>query len=629
MLSTNIVPALLASSLLVLASATSPNLNLFAYGNPGPLLGTSFGILGANATFDYVVVGGGNAGLTIASRLAENQTVSVAVIEAGGFYETDNGNYSIVPGYSSYYTGSDPTDYQPLIDWGFSTQPQPGSGGRVLHYARGKTLGGSSARNYMLYQRPTVDSMQRWADDVDDQSYTFEHLLPYFKKSTHYTPPNQALHSNSSNSQTPDAFSPTGGPLEVSFSNAVNAFATWCQKAFIALGMKQIDGFNSGGLLGSAFATFTIDPRNAHRSSSESSFLQAALNKGVGPTVYKNAMAQKILFDSDNKRATGVQVSTAGTFGTGSVNFTLHARTQVILSAGAFQSPQLLMVSGIGPCDHLQSFGIPCIKNLPGVGQNMQDHPIIGTAHRVNVLTASASANNATLAALGVKQALSIFGPGYYGWEKLPDPFRSNLTRESRLALSNFPPDWPELEWLPISAFNGYNLNKVTTDPKDGHQYATLSGALVAPLSRGSVRLAGPSMNTPPLIDPQWFTDPTDIDLAIQAVKRQRDIWTELAKLGVAEHEEYFPGSNVSTDAQILEFIHQSMTTVYHASATCKMGRENDTMAVVDNHANVYGMQGLKVVDASSFPFLPPGHPQSIVYAFAEKIADEILRFVE
>ncbi|OQE37365.1 hypothetical protein PENCOP_c010G07203 [Penicillium coprophilum] len=636
MLATNIAPALLALSLLGLASANSPNLNLFAYGNAGPLLGTSFGIPGANTTFDYVVVGGGNAGLTIASRLAENQTVSVAVIEAGGFYETDNGNYSIVPGYSSYYTGSDPADYQPLIDWGFSTQPQPGSGGRVLHYARGKTLGGSSARNYMLYQRPTLESMKRWADEVDDQSYTFERLLPYFKKSAHYTPPNQALHSNSSNSQTPDAFSPSGGPLEVSFSNAVNAFATWCQKAFIALGMEQIDGFNSGGLLGSAFATFTIDPRNAHRSSSESSFLQTVLNKGVGPIVYKNTMAQKILFNSDNTRATGVQVSTAGTFGTGSVNFTLHARAQVILSAGAFQSPQLLMVSGIGPCDHLQSFEIPCIKNLPGVGQNMQDHPIFGTAHRVNVLTASASANNVTLAALGVKEyiqnatgALSIFGPGYYGWEKLPGPFRSNLTRKSRLALSNFPSDWPELEWLPISAFNGYNLNKVNTDPKDGHQYATLSGALIAPLSRGSVRLASPSMDTPPLIDPQWFTDPTDIDLAIQAVKRQRQIWAELATLGVAEHEEYFPGFNVSTDAEILEFIHQSMTTVYHASATCKMGRKNDTMAVVDSHANVYDVQGLKVVDASSFPFLPPGHPQSLVYAFAEKIADEILGLAE
>ncbi|CAG8322249.1 unnamed protein product [Penicillium salamii] len=475
-------------------SATFPNLNLFAYGNTGPLLGTSFGVPGANATFDYVVVGGGNAGLTIASRLAENRTVSVAVIEAGGFYEFDNGNYSVVPGHSSYYTGSDPTDYQPLVDWGFSTQPQSALGGRVLHYARGKTLGGSSARNYMLYQRPTVESMQRWADEVDDQSYTFNRMLPYYKKSVHYTPPNQSLYGNSSNTEAEDAFSPKGGPLEVSFSNMVHAFGSWLQKAFTTLGMNQIDGFNSGDLIGSAFATFTINPQNAHRSSSESSFLQEVLNKGVGPTVYKNTMAQRILFTPHGNRATGVQVSTAGTFGTPQLNFTLHARKEVILSAGAFQSPQLLMVSGIGQCDHLRSFDITCLNNLPGVGQNMQDHAIFGIAHRVKVLTASAMANNSTFAAQSVREyiehatgPLSIFGPGYYGWEKLPNSLRSKLTRASREALSSFPSDWPELEWLPISAFSGYNLNKVTADPKDGHQYATINGALNAPLSRGTV----------------------------------------------------------------------------------------------------------------------------------------------
>ncbi|CAG7918653.1 unnamed protein product [Penicillium olsonii] len=612
-------------------SVASPDPHLFTYGNTGTLLGTSFGIP-ANATFDYVVVGGGNAGLTIASRLAENQTVSVAVIEAGGFYESDNGNYSIVPGYAGYYTGSDPADFQPLVDWGFSTVPQTALGGRVLHYARGKTLGGSSARNYMLYQRPTVDSMQRWADEVDDQSYTFDRILSFYKKSVHYTPPNQTLYSNSSNTESEDAFSPSGGPLQVSFGNMVHAFGSWCQKAFTALGMRQIDGFNSGNLLGSAFATFTIDPRNAHRSSSESSFLQEGLRKGVGPTVYKNTMAQRILITQNGNRATGVQVSTAGTFGTPSINFTLHARKEVILSAGAFQSPQLLMVSGIGPCDHLRSLDIPCLQDLPGVGQNMQDHPIFGIAHRVKVLTASAMANNPTFAAENVQAfvehatgTLSIFGPGYYGWEKLPNSLRSKLTRASRLALSSFPPDWPELEWLPTGGFSGYNLNKVTADPKDGHQYATISGALVATLSRGTVRLAGPSMSTPPLIDPQWLADPTDMDLAVQLFQRQRQMWAELANLGVAEQEEYFPGINVSTTAQIREYIQKSMATVYHASATCKMGRWNDAMAVIDSSARVYGVQGLRVVDASSFPFLPPGHPQSTVYALAEKIADELL----
>jgi choline dehydrogenase len=221
----------------------------------------------------------------------------------------------------------------------------------------------------------------------------------------------------------------------------------------------------------------------------------------------------------------------------------------------------------------------------------MQDHAIFGISHRVNVPTASASANNAAVAALSVQEyfqnatsALSIFGLGYYDWEKLPESFCSNLTHESRQALSNFPSDWPEVEWLLVGAFNGDNSDKVTADPKDGHQYATLSGALIAPLSRGSVRLAGPSMVVPPIIDPQWLVDPTDMNLASQMFKRQRQIWAELAKLGVAEDEEYFPGFNVSTDSQIRDFIQQSMTTVYHAAATCKMAFAEKIADEILNH---------------------------------------------
>ncbi|KAJ9206889.1 CAZyme family AA3 [Paecilomyces variotii] len=624
------------SQLCLLSAATvvsaQLNLNLLDYGQLGPLLGSSFGLPGTNATFDYVVVGGGNAGLTIASRLAMNGSASVAVVEAGGFYEVDNSNLTVIPGLATYFTGSDPNNFQPLIDWGFNTVPQEYSANRVVHYARGKTLGGSSARNYMLYQRATVDSLQRWADEVDDQSYTFDNLLPYYKKSCHYTGPNKALYYNSSNTQDPDAFSSSGGPLEVSFSNFVDPFGTWARKAFINVGMKQIDGFNSGKLLGSAYATLTIKPENAHRSTSESSFLQEALNAGANINVYKNTMAQKILFDF-NKTATGVHVMTAGTFGTPSVNFTLSARKEVIVSAGAFQSPQLLMVSGIGPCSNLSEFGISCISDLPGVGQNMQDHPIFGTAHRVGVNTASASINNKTLAAQSVQLylnnatgPLSIFGPGYYGWEKLPQPYRSYMSNSSIKALSTFPADWPEIEWLPVAAYNGYNLNKQTADPHDGHNYATVNTALVAPLSRGTVTLAGPDMNTPPIIDPKWLSHPADLDLAVQSFKRQRQVWDELAKLGIADPEEAFPGSNYTTDAQIKDIIGQSMTTVYHASCTCKMGSKNDTNAVLDSSARVYGVQNLRVVDASSFPFLPPGHPQSLIYALAEKIAEDILR---
>ena len=188
--------------------------------------------------------------------------------------------------------------------------------------------------------RGTIDSYQRWADDVDDQSYAWEAFLPYLQKSVHYTSPNLSLYTNASNLQAPDAFSAAGGPLQVSFSNSVDAFGTWASKvsgnfpiqntltdvnlskALVSLGMTEIEGFNSGHLLGSAYATITVDPRNGHRSSSESSFLQTALQNGTAPTIYKNSLAQRILF-SDTKSATGVRVTTAGTFGTQSGNFTL------------------------------------------------------------------------------------------------------------------------------------------------------------------------------------------------------------------------------------------------------------------------------------------------------------------
>lgn len=476
--------------------------------------------------------------------------------------------------------------------------------------------------------------MQKWADDVEDTSFTWENMLPYFKKSTNYTAFSNSSYTNSTNLQDPEAFSPSAGPLHVSFSNSVDAFGTWARLAFIQAGMPQITGLSSGQLLGSAYAALTINPTNAQRSSSESSFLQSAIAAELqGLTVYKNTLATQVLLSSNGTRATGVAALTAGTFGTGSVSFTLTANKEVIVSAGAFQSPQLLMVSGIGDCAELASFNIDCRHNLTGVGKNMWDHPIFGSARRVNVLTASASANSATVKAALVEKyltsasgALSIFGPGYYGWEKLPEPYRSNLTNSTRTALdAAFPADWPEIEWLPVSAYNGDNSNKQTADPKDGHNYATINSCLVAPLSRGTVKLAGPDMLTLPEVNPGWLSNSADLDLAVQAFKRQRAVWDSLAVMGVADAEEAYPGSSVQTDDEIKAWIGESMTTVYHASGTCKMGKETDESAVVDSNGIVFGLDNLRVVDTSAMPFLPPGHPQSVVYAMAERAADLIL----
>ena len=480
--------------------------------------------------------------------------------------------------------------------------------------------------------RPTVEAMQKWADEVGDESYTWDKFLPWLQKSAKYTSPNQAMYTNASNTEDPAGFSPSGGPLQVSFSNSVDSFGTWARKAFIQAGMNQLPGLNTGKLIGSAYATLTVDPRNGHRSSSESSFLQAALQNGSAPVVYKNSFAKRIIFSSNNT-ATGVEVTTAGPYGIPAVNYTLTARKEVIVSGGAFQSPQLLMVSGIGPKDTLSKYNIPVVKDLPGVGLNMWDHVSFGVTHKVNVLTASAAINNATLGQHSVKLflengtgPLSIFGAGYYGFENLPEPYRSNLTNTTKDVLAaNFPADWPELEWLPISSYTGNVFNRQKADPKDGSNYAQLNCAVVSPMSRGNVTIQSADMGVPPLINPNWLVDPADKELAVQAVKRQRQLWAYLTSQGLTNGVEVLPGANVTTDADILDFISRVLIQVYHAAGTCKMGRRNDTTAVVDSSGKVFGTQNLRVVDASSMPFLPPGHPQSTIYALAEKFAAEIM----
>lgn len=193
-----------------------------------------------------------------------------------------------------------------------------GAGNRHVHYARGKCLGGSSARNYYLYQRSTVDTQQQWADQVDDASWTFANLLPYYKRSVNFTPPDEAVYSfNTSNPVDFSAYNAGGGPLEVSYSNQIDAFGTWCRLALQQAGMLQIDGLSSGKLIGSSYAALTVDPISGFRSSSEASFLQAALNNRRAPMVYKNTLATEIMWNG--KSAVGVKAMTAGTYGTPSV----------------------------------------------------------------------------------------------------------------------------------------------------------------------------------------------------------------------------------------------------------------------------------------------------------------------
>ncbi|OOF96683.1 GMC oxidoreductase [Aspergillus carbonarius ITEM 5010] len=578
------------------------------------------GLFGSNPEFDYVVVGGGTGGNTIATRLAQ-KNFKVAVIEAGGSYELES--VAEVPAADVLPVGSDPKT-SAAHDWGFVAEDVPGANGRSIHYARGKCWGGSSAMNFMIYQRPTIESMEQWASTVNDSSYTFDQVLPYYKTSVKFTPPNTQLRAkNASASYDGSAYESTGGPLKVSYANYAMPFSTWMDLGMKEIGIKEAPDFNLGSLMGGQYCASTIDPSSEFRSSSEASFLA---NKPSTLTTYSNTLAKKILFNNQ-KQATGVQVK--GPMGN---IYTIKANREVIVSAGVFQSPQLLMVSGIGPQDQLEDHGISVISNLPGVGQNMWDHPFFAPSYRVNVQTFTAIATN-LLGIIG--QFLSMVtvktGPltnpiaDYLAWEKIPASLRSAFSSQTTTQLATFPSDWPEAEYISGAGFIGNMSNLLTTQPKDGYQYASMLAVLITPTSRGNITLRSADTSDLPIINPNWLATQADQEVAIAMFKRVRAAFQSEAMAPVVIGQEYNPGVEVQSDEQILEWIKDNVMTLWHASCTCKMGTADDEMAVVDSQARVYGVQGVRVVDASAFPFLPPGHPQSTVYMLAEKIANEIV----
>ncbi|KAL8782689.1 MAG: hypothetical protein Q9213_005168 [Squamulea squamosa] len=587
------------------------------------------------ADFYAEVVGGGTAGITIASRLAENPSVSVAVVEAGGFYEVDNGNYSVLPGlypYSPFLAATAVYPQQPLMDWGLISTPQAGAQNRKIHYAQGKTLSGSSAVNAMAYHRGTTGCYQWWANLTSDKSYTFPNLLPYFRKSCRFTAPNYTKRQtpNATVKFDSSAFSAAGGPLQVSYSNWVDPALTWLQRAFASIGLPRSNtGFNSGSLLGrTAWIPSTINPLTGERSSSQASFLEQAISH-TNIIVYTQAQATKILFDS--AVANGVAVTTNG------VPYIISASKEVIVSAGVFHSPQLLMLSGkalnlkiyasqrlpynvgIGPRATLEKYSIPVLSDLAGVGQNLWDQLLFSVSKQVDLpsqgqfLAEPQNIVRATSEFLNSASGpLSSFN-GMIAFEKIPQALRRNFTPAALAPLAQFPTDWPEVEYA-----TGTSMTAT------GGSLALIEAALSAPVSRGNVTISSADMTTPPVINMGWLTDPASADaqVAVAAVKRMREAFSTIQNITIGQ--EVAPGSSVQSDDEILAYIRNTSVPLYHAGATCAMGKQGDPNAVVDPKARVFGVQGLRVVDLSAVPFVPPGHPQATVYMLAEKIADNI-----
>ncbi|KAH0344390.1 alcohol oxidase, partial [Aureobasidium melanogenum] len=448
----------------------------------------------------------------------------VAVIEAGDFYEHVNGNLSIVPGYGASVS-------TPAVDWGFKSTPQKALNVRQLDYSRGKTVGGSSATNLMAYHRGTIDSYHLWAQAVDDSSFEWDNFLPYFQKSVRYTPPNNFLRAANASVPNPSiqSYSNAGGPLVVTHSNYADPVSSFAGAAWKRLGLARLKDLTTGSLIGNQYSPATIRASDQTRSTSKSSFLEYAVNSGRNNIfLYKTSLAEKIIFA--NKKATGVQVSS------NSQNFTLHAKKEVILADGTLQTPRLFMMSGVGPQNILTQHGIETLTDAEFAAQVEAEY----TKNHSGILTNT--------------------GADYFAWEKLPSKYLSKLSQQARTDLAAFPIDWPDYEVVigdvPFAA---------------GAEYAQAIGMLEAATARGNVSISSASMADPPLIDTQTLATSTDQQVAVQVIKRMRELWSTKSYSAITSStDEILPGASVQTDEQILEYLLANAGSGFHCACTCE-----------------------------------------------------------
>lgn len=584
------------------------------------LLGSHFGVAGLPGSYDYIILGGGTAGLTLAHRLASDGRYSVAVVNAGDFAEFANGNNSQVPALASIFGGSNPFLKNPVLDFDQYTTKQPQLDNRALYYTIPKVLGGGSSRNYLWFPRAHEGALAKWAELVGDKSYLFKNMLEFYQRVGTFTPPNKKTRfANASTPYDAVAYSNTGGLVQVGYPNWANPISSWLEKGFAGIGLKPLAGaLADGKIWGYAYPPSSMDSKTQSRSSSSSSYLRDALKTTTNLNIYKQTLAKRVLFD-ENKKAIGVVVESGG------VEYELAATREVIVSAGFARSPQLLMVSGVGPAATLQGLGINVVSDLPGVGQNMMDHVVMSPSYRVNVLTHNSFSDPAVYGEHLIKYRSTLTGlftnngGDILAFTRFPN---DTIKQSTRNDIEKFSKDWPHVQFMPLDAYVG-NFEDSLGAPAGN--YVSPMVALSAPFSRGNITIASTDTNDNPIVSPNWLLDPRDQEMAVAAFKLSRKIFTQKSTSPVVVGDEVFPGLDVKTDAQILAVIRKQAFPVSHGSCTCAMGPSTNKMAVVDTSAKVYGVQGLRVVDASAFPILPPGTPSQTVYALAEKIAEDIL----
>ncbi|RBY91011.1 GMC family oxidoreductase [Blastococcus sp. TF02A-30] len=525
--------------------------------------------MGVQEEYDVVVVGAGSAGCALAGRLSEDPSLKVLLLEAGGSdklleVQAPAGLYKV---------------WRTRRDWNYTTDEQPGLDGRKLFWPRGKLLGGSSSINAMIYIRGAAADYDEWAELTGDPSWSYEHVLPLFRRME-------------DNARGADRWHGVGGPLRVEDLRSPHPWTTAVVESAVAAGYPRNPDFN--GATQEGVGQYQVTQKRGRRWSSADAYLHPAEGR-PNLTVRTGALTTRVLVSGG--RATGVEYRCGGQL------HTARATSEVVLSGGAVNSPQLLMLSGIGPADHLREVGVDVLHDLPGVGAGLQDHPLVPVIWDVR------SGTSLRLAETPLNVAKwKAAGRG---------PLTSNLAEAGLFTRSRPDLAEPDLQFhfLPVKFWKQAEI-----DP-DAEAF-TAAVVLVDVHSRGSVRLRSADPTWAPSIDAGYLTDPRDLDALVCGVEKAREI-ASVGPLASVLAEEWSPGGTVHGADALRGKVRETLESLYHPVSSCRMG--TDEQSVVDPQLRVHGIEGLRVVDASVMPTLVRGNTNAPTIMIAERAADLIL----
>ena len=520
-------------------------------------------------TYDYIVVGGGSAGSVLASRLSEDAAVKVLLLEAGG--RADSLLFRMPAGFAKMTKG--------VASWGWQTVPQKHLGGRIVRYTQAKVIGGGSSINAQLYTRGHARDYDAWVSEAGCVGWSFNEVLPYFKRSE-------------DNQRLVDAYHSYGGPLGVSYPvnppPISHAFLRAAQEAGIPFNAD----FN--GAVQEGMGHYQLSTRDAERSSTASAFLKPAMGR---PNLTVRLDTQTLKIDIEAGRAVGVQV--AGASGVER----LRAEREVIVSCGAIGSPRLLQLSGIGPAQALREAGVAVVHDLPGVGSNLQDHlDLYAISECTGDHTYDRVARPHRTLWAGLQYLLFRTGPA-----------ASTLFETGGFWWADRQARSPDIQFH-LGLGSGIEAG-VAQMKNPG---VTLNSAFLRPRSRGTVRLASADPKAAPLIDPNYWADPYDRACAIQGLRLAREILRQPA-LKPFILAERLPGDGLNSDEELAQYAYRSAKTDHHPVGTCAMG------SVTTPDLKLRGIEALRIVDASVMPFVPSCNTNAPTIMVAEKAADLIL----